>query len=289
MSRRALGRGLDALFAGPATLETEVVSIDISRLDPSSSQPRRVFNEKTLDELARSIKEKGILQPLVVRRSGERFEIIAGERRWRAAQRAGLHTVTCVIKDVPDDAVLELSLIENIQRDELNPIEEASAYRRLIEQLRLTQEEVARRVGRDRSSVANSLRLLRLAPGVQKLVEEEKLSMGHARALLAAGSPERQTALADAIVSRGLSVRETERLIREAANPKNRGGKAAKASKRNKDEANILAAESKLSRKLGAPVRIRISGGKGVIEIRFSSSDDLTRIFDTLARIPTTR
>src|SRR5207247_7416813 len=177
-----------------------------------SVQPRGVFREDKLDELALSIRHNGIIQPLVVRRNGERFQLIAGERRWRAAQKAGLHRVPCIVKEVPEENVLELSLIENIQREELNPIEEANAYKSLLEKRDLTQEEVAQRVGKDRSSITNALRLLKLPLEVQKLVEEDKLSMGHARALLSVDSLEQQLTLAREITSRTLSVRETERL-----------------------------------------------------------------------------
>ncbi|HLG13970.1 MAG TPA: ParB/RepB/Spo0J family partition protein [Blastocatellia bacterium] len=290
MSRRALGRGLDALFTKTAVREADVVDVDIDLIDRSAYQPRQVFKEKAIEELASSIKANGILQPIIVRRVGDRFQIIAGERRWRAAQRAGLQRITCVIRDAPDQNLLELSLIENIQREELNPIEEAAAYRRLVDELSVTQEEVARRVGKDRSSVTNSLRLLRLPREVQRLVEDEKLSMGHARALLAIGPADRQKSLAAVIVARSLSVRETETLIKRAQSAPSTGSQARKAPRRaESDSANILAAESKLSRKLAAPVRIKLSQGKGVIEIKFSSTDDLTRIYDLLARIPPAR
>jgi ParB family chromosome partitioning protein len=232
--------------------------------------------------LALSIRNNGIIQPLVVRRTGDRFQIVAGERRWRAAQKAGLHKVPCIVKDVSQDDVWELSLIENIQREELNPIEEANAYKSLLESRELTQEEVAHRVGKERSSITNALRLLKLPPEVQKLVEEDKLSMGHARALLSVDSVEQQLILAAEITTRELSVRETEQMVK-------RGRAAAAGSARKKsgvtnntETANVLAAEAKLSRKLGAPVKIRFARTGGVVEIRFSSNDDLARLFDTL-------
>src|SRR5882762_4992443 len=216
MSRKALGRGLNALFTQGSTLTHDLLELDIDRIDPAEGQPRNVFKENALEELAQSIRHNGIIQPLVVRRSGDRFQIIAGERRWRAAQRAGLHTVPCIVKELSDEHTLELSLIENIQREELNPIEEANAYRRLLERGDLTQEDVSQRVGKTRSSITNALRLLKLPVEIQKLVEEEKLSMGHARALLAIDSEEQQISIAHEIVTKTLSVRETEQIVKRA-------------------------------------------------------------------------
>ena len=284
MSRKALGRGLDALFAQATSVESDLMELDIDRLDPSSEQPRSVFKEKKLDELAQSIKHNGIIQPLVVRRKGDRFEIIAGERRWRAAQRAGLHKIPCVVKDVSSENVLEISLIENIQREELNPIEEANAFKRLLEMRDLTQEEVARRVGKDRSSITNALRLLKLPVELQRLVEEEKMSMGHARALLSIDSPEDQIALARQITSKTLSVRETEQLVKRSHGAPSRTEKNKQQIVEGADRANILAAEAKLSKKLGAPVKIRLAKSGGVIEIKFSSNNDLARVFDAIVQ-----
>jgi len=279
MSRKALGRGLNALFTQTSPLEHDLMDVDIDRIDPAEEQPRGVFKEDKLEELALSIRHNGIIQPLVVRRTGERFQLIAGERRWRAAQKAGLHRVPCIVKEVSQDNVLELSLIENIQREELNPIEEANAYKNLLEKRDLTQEEVAQRVGKDRSSITNSLRLLKLPIEVQKLVEEDKLSMGHARALLSVDSAERQILFAKEITARALSVRETEQLVKRAARDSTR---TKPGVSNNTEAANILAAEGKLSKKLGAPVKIRPARIGGVVEIKFSSSEDLARLFDTL-------
>ncbi|HXI94344.1 MAG TPA: ParB/RepB/Spo0J family partition protein [Blastocatellia bacterium] len=282
MSRKALGRGLNALFTQGSALDHDLMDLDIDRIDPASVQPRGVFREDKLDELALSIRHNGIIQPLVVRRNGERFQLIAGERRWRAAQKAGLHRVPCIVKEVPEENVLELSLIENIQREELNPIEEANAYKSLLEKRDLTQEEVAQRVGKDRSSITNALRLLKLPLEVQKLVEEEKLSMGHARALLSVDSVEHQLTLAREITNRTLSVRETERLVKKAQGTSSRTARTSSSVSNNTEAANVLAAEAKLSRKLGAPVKIRLARTGGVVEIKFSSSDDLARLFDIL-------
>jgi len=280
MSRKALGRGLDALFSQSSNAEQDLMDLDIDRLDPSDVQPRSVFKQQKLDELAQSIRHTGIIQPLVVRRQADRFQIIAGERRWRAAQIAGLHRVPCVVKAIADEEVLELSLIENIQREELNPIEEAKAFKKLLEGRHLTQDEMARRVGRDRTSITNALRLLRLPEEIQRLVEENELSMGHARSLLAIDSAEHQVKLAGEITSKALSVRETERLVKKTGT--SAAHKKGKNNSRPADSANILAAESKLSKRLGAPVKIRSNAAGGVIEIKFSSNEDLSRLFDAL-------
>lgn len=282
MSRKALGRGLNALFTQGSTLDHDLMELDIDRIDPAEGQPRSFFKESALEELAQSIRHNGIIQPLVVRRRGDRFQIIAGERRWRAAQKAGLHTVPCIVKEVSDDNTLEISLIENIQREELNPIEEANAYKKLLDRGELTQEEVSQRVGKTRSSITNALRLLKLPVEIQKLVEDEKLSMGHARALLSLDSVEQQIAIAREIVTKSLSVRDTEQIVK-----KNQAAGHAPIQKtlkvsNNTEAPNILAAETKLSKRLGSPVRIKLSRNGGVVEIRFSSSDDLSRLFDTL-------
>lgn len=282
MSRKALGRGLNALFTQTSPLEHDLLDLDIDRIDPADAQPRGVFKEDKLEELALSIRHNGIIQPLVVRRTGERFQIIAGERRWRAAQKAGLHKVPCIVKEVSQDSVWELSLIENIQREELNPIEEANAYKNLLEGRDLTQEEVAQRVGKDRSSITNALRLLKLPLEVQKLVEEDRLSMGHARALLSVDSVEQQVTLAKEITARALSVRETEQLVKRAHGASPGPARAKTGVSNNTEAANVLAAEAKLSKKLGAPVKIKLARAGGVVEIKFSSSDDLARLFDTL-------
>ena|ERR1044072_8333785 len=283
MSRKALGRGLSALFTQMNPLETDLMELDIDQLEPTEVQPRKLFNETKLNELAESIKTNGVIQPIVARRSGERFQIIAGERRWRAAQLAGLRKVPCIIKDIAEENVLEISLIENIQREDLNPIEEANAYKNLLESLEVTQEEVARRVGKDRSSITNTLRLLRLPIEVQKLVEEDKLSMGHARALLSLDSSESQKLLAFEIISRTLSVRETEKLVKKKQDVVGSDTTRETAISENQGEdANIIAAEMKLSKRLAAPVKIKLSKEGGTIEVKFSSNEDLSRLFDLL-------
>jgi ParB family chromosome partitioning protein len=280
MSKKALGRGLSALFPQAGSLDQDLVHLGIDQIRPAEAQPRKHFDESKLKELAQSIKANGLIQPLVVRRSGDGFQLIAGERRWRAAQLAGIHKVPCVIKDASDDSVLELSLIENLQREDLNPIEEAAAYNSLVETLGMTQDQVAQRIGKDRSTVANSLRLLRLPPEVQTLVQHEKISMGHARALLALASAERQVRLANEIVARALSVRQAEALTSKST--RDSSSASTRKPRLAGEKANILAAETKLRKRLGAPVNIKLAKEGGVIEIKFSSMDDLTRLFDQL-------
>ena len=216
MTRRALGRGLSALLSDkPATTSEEMIEIDLDLIEPSNFQPRTNFDEERLEQLAQSIRANGIIQPLLVRKtSAGKYQLVAGERRWRASQRAGLQRVPCVVREIPEDKMLELALIENIQRQELNAIEEAHAYKRLIESLGLTQEMVAQRVGRDRTFITNYLRLLRLPEDIQGLVEAEKLSMGHARALLGVDEHDIKRKLAKEIFDKGLSVRQTERTMK---------------------------------------------------------------------------
>lgn len=263
-----------------ATANEEMQEIDIDLIEPNSLQPRTNFDDRRLEELAQSIRSNGIIQPLLVRRLGPgKFQLVAGERRWRAAQRAGLQRVPAVIRDIPEDKMLELALIENIQRQELNAIEEAHAYKRLIETLNLTQEMVAQRVGRDRSYITNYLRLLRLPEDVQRFVEEEKLSMGHARALLGIDDPDLQRRLARNVMEQGLSVRETERAIKRIIS----GTSPAAATPRS-DDANVRAAEAKLRRRLGTQVRIITSptGTGGKIEIEYYADSDLQRLYELI-------
>ncbi|MDQ3651256.1 MAG: ParB/RepB/Spo0J family partition protein [Acidobacteriota bacterium] len=284
MTRKALGRGLSALLSETAvTANDDMLEIDINLIDPNSFQPRTRFDEARLEELAQSIRSNGIIQPLVVRRMGAgRYQLIAGERRWRAAQRADLLRVPVVIRDVPDDKILELALIENIQRQELNAIEEALAYKRLIETLNLTQEMVAQRVGRDRTFITNYLRLLRLPEDVQRLLEEEKLSMGHARALLGVDDVETQRELAKNIIKQKLSVRETERAIKRIINGGNILTPIQIAPKR--EDPNLRSAETKLRRRLGTQVRLLPSqtGTGGKIEIEYYSETDLHRLYQII-------
>src|ERR1044071_2626839 len=221
MNRKPLGRGLSALIStAPSPQDHEELrEIEIDLIRPGEQQPRNTFDEAKLQELAQSIRATGIIQPLLVRRRGGLFELVAGERRWRAAQLAGLTRVPAIIREIPDENLLELALIENIQRQELNAVEEANAYRRLIETMGLTQEEVAQRVGRDRTFITNYLRILKLPNEIQSLLEQEKLTFGHARALLGIGDPQMQRRLAQRIHKNNWSVRETENRIRSLNTP----------------------------------------------------------------------
>jgi ParB family transcriptional regulator, chromosome partitioning protein len=283
MTRRVLGRGLSALLSESTTETNEdFLEIDLDLIEPSSAQPRTHFDESRLEDLAQSIRSNGIVQPILVRRRGARYQLIAGERRWRAAQRAGLQRIPAVVREIPDDKLLELALIENIQRQELNAIEEAHAYKRLIETLGLTQETVAQRVGRDRSFVTNYLRLLRLPEDLQRLVEEEKLTMGHARALLGVDDQEIQRKVAKNIIENSLSVRETERVIKRIIGGASPTVAVLQPIKR--DDANVRSAEMKLRRHFGTQVRLVPSqkGPGGKIEIEYYSDTDLDRLYQLL-------
>jgi ParB family chromosome partitioning protein len=276
--RPALGRGLSALIpdtpAVPAAADRSL-DVDSDLLRPNKFQPRTHIDDERIDELARSIRANGIIQPIVVRKVEQGYEIIAGERRWRAAQRAGLLKVPVVVRDIPEDRLLAVALIENIQREDLNPIEEAVAYRRLADEFSLTQEQIADAVGKDRSSIANYVRLLRLPPEVRANVASNALSMGHARALLAIADEAAQLRLAREIVSRSLSVRETEALVKKATSPE--------TVKREKSvDVHTRAAEDKLRMALGTRVQINRRGKGGRIEIEFVNEDELQRLYEKL-------
>ncbi len=280
--RPALGKGLSALIPDVPPPVVGSVDVDIHLLSPSSFQPRGQMDDARLDDLARSIASNGVIQPIVVRRTGERFQIIAGERRWRAAQKAGLMRVPIVVRDVApgkEQSLLEMALIENIQRENLNPIDEAQAYRRLCAEFQLTQDQVATAVGKDRATVANMLRLLKLPAEVQAEVAAGRLAMGHARALLALPDEADQRRLAREVIARSLSVRETESLARKAAET---GTKPAAETEPVKADVHTRAAEERLRLLFGTRVRIVRHGTKGRIEIDFGSEDELIRIFDQL-------
>jgi ParB family chromosome partitioning protein len=282
--RPALGKGLSALIPdAPEQDVSRALDVEIDRLAPNPHQPRLQMDDARLDELARSIAANGIIQPIIVRRVGDDYHIIAGERRWRAAQRAGLTHVPIVVKDVAAESagkVLEMALVENLQRDDLNPIEEGLAYRRLAEEFHLTQDAIAGAVGKDRSTVANMLRLLRLPQEVQDEVSSGRLSMGHARALLALDGDAAQREIGREILARGLSVRETEVVVKKALEPS--GGAPAKPAEPPAVDVHTREAEEKLRLQLGTRVRIVRRGKKGRIEIDFSSEDELIRLYDVL-------
>jgi len=278
--RPALGRGLSALIpdtpapAAPAQAE-RTLDVDSDLLRPNKFQPRTQMDDERIDDLARSIRANGIIQPILVRKVEQGYEIIAGERRWRAAQRAGLHRVPVVVRDIPEDRLLAVALIENIQREDLNPIEEAHAYRRLADEFHLTQEQIADAVGKDRSSIANIVRLLRLPQEVRGNVASNALSMGHARAILALADEAAQLRLARDVIARSLSVRETEALVKKAAAPEEK-----KPEK--KIDVHTRAAEDKLRMSLGTRVRINRKGKGGRIEIEFVNEDELHRLYERL-------
>lgn len=281
--RPALGKGLSALIPDAPELKLAPTEIDIDRLSPSEFQPRGHLDEARLDDLARSIKSNGVIQPIIVRRVGDGFQIIAGERRWRAAQHAGLLRVPIVIRDVApgqEQSLLEMALIENIQRENLNPIDEALAYRRLADEFHLTQEATAAAVGKDRASVANYLRLLKLPEEVRSEVASGTLSMGHARALLTLEDESEQRRMARDVIARGLSVRETEGMVRKAAEV--RKPKTAEPAPPTPVDVHTRDAEDKLRLALGTRVRIVRKGEGGVIEIAFVSEDELIRLFEQL-------
>jgi ParB family chromosome partitioning protein len=286
MKRKALGKGLSSLIPAsiarvpaealsPTALRPAELRLEVSKIRPNPKQPRQSFDEAGLDELARSMRTQGLLQPVVVRPLPDgQFELVAGERRWRAAQRAGIHKIPAVVRDVPDEQLLELALIENVQREELNAIEEAEAYRILIDDLQLTQNEVAERVGKQRTTVANALRLLNLPEAVKNMVRSRLISMGHARALLALEDAKTIEALAQRIVADGLSVRDVESRAKRPAGTKPRPGRPTQAV-----DPNVAAAETALQRVLGTKVRIGGNGKVGRVEIHYHSAEELERIY----------
>lgn len=277
--KQALGRGLSALLPGKEEVPrgTPAREVEIDRLLPSRFQPRREFAAEGLAELASSIREQGIIQPIVVVSRGEKFEIVVGERRWRAAAQAGLARVPIVVREKRSDKeLLEIALVENLQREDLNPLEAAAAYARLKEEFHLTQEEVARRVGKDRATVANSLRLLKLPASVREKILRGELSAGHARALAALSSADDQERLAEEILRRALSVRQTEKRVAALA-------AAPKLRREHRRDPFTRDAEEKLSRRLGARVRIVRRRRGGRIEVQFGSEEQLIGLFERLS------
>lgn len=285
MARQPLGRGLSALLGDSPEAATKeeihVNEVDIDLIEPNPEQPRTRFVESALEELATSIKSNGIVQPIVVRRHKDKYQIVAGERRWRAAQKAGLRRVPVTLKEISDEKLLEVALIENIQRQELNIVEEARAYRKLLDTILFTQEELSERVGKDRSMISTALRLLKLPEPVLDMIENEKLTPGHARTLLVSNDGERQLEVAKAIVDFNLTVREAERMIKKKDLPKsvNADNKEVTAK-----DPNVRSAETKLMRVLGTNVKITPSKkeGEGKIEIEYYSSTDLDRLYERL-------
>jgi ParB family transcriptional regulator, chromosome partitioning protein len=303
MPRNALGRGLSALIREPETQQPALqqpvavaggaaaavapalapsdilLQVDIDLIDPSPFQPRTRFREEALEELARSIRVSGIVQPLVVRRIGQRFQLIAGERRWRAAQRSALSRVPAVVRDVRDEMALEMTLVENLQREDLNPVEQARAFQRLTDEFNLTQEEVAERTGKDRATIANSVRLLRLEEPILDLLEEGRLTAGHARALLSIPEPKARLDLARRIARGGMTVRQVERLAA-------RSGKVKANSPVASLDPNTKWAIEELQRKFGTKIVMHPlrPGRPGTLAFEYYDASDLTRLYQHLMR-----
>ncbi|MGA6827625.1 ParB/RepB/Spo0J family partition protein [Nitrospira sp. NS4] len=281
MEKKALGRGLDALLPTgkqsiSQSLGNDVQYLRVDAIVPNRYQPRQIFHPTELAELAASIKESGLLQPILVRRKGDGiYELISGERRWRATKEAGLETIQAVVRNCTDQEAILFALVENIQREDLNPMETARAYARMMNEFGLTQDGIAQKVGRDRSSVANSLRLLNLHPDVQQLVEAGTLSAGHAKALLGITQPENQSKFAMIVAGKGLSVRETEKLVETSPSEKRR----RKASLPNSDWSDV---EARLQKRLGTRVTIAPSGKGGKIIIQYFSAPELDGIIEQL-------
>jgi ParB family chromosome partitioning protein len=285
--RRALGKGLSALLPTRPTPQPpgevlhsgeEVAQLPIDSIQPNPLQPRRLFQQERMEELAQSIRANGIIQPLVVRRHAEHYQLVAGERRWRAAKMAGVAVVPAVIQEIADDRLLEITLIENIQREDLNPIETAQAFDRLCRELQLNHEEIGRRTGKDRSTIANLIRLLQLPPDLQQLIAERRLSAGHARCLLALPTAELQREVAEKSVAQGWSVRQVERLTQRIMEDRK-----PKAVDEVQPDPNVKAAIQELERVLGTKVRIvEKARQKGRIEIEYYSPEDLDRIYSTI-------
>ena len=300
VKRNGLGKGLDSLIPNKAekTVKAEKkpeekkeerksesgeILVKINQVEPNREQPRKEFDEDSLMELADSIKQFGILQPLLVQKKKDYYEIIAGERRWRAAKIAGIKEVPIIVKEYTNQEIVEISLIENIQRENLNPIEEAMAYKRLLEEFSLKQDEVAERVSKSRTAVTNSMRLLKLSPRVQQMIVDDMISTGHARALLAIDDQEQQYQLANRIFDEKLSVRETEKLVKALKNPK-------KEKKNQKIEHTFVYdnIEEQMKNIIGTKVSVNPkANGKGKIEIEYYSEEELERIYDLIMTIRT--
>jgi ParB family chromosome partitioning protein len=293
--KRGLGRGLDSLFGDIDTdeeeqkpadvkIETKEVvvnepkEIDIGLIDRNPEQPRKIFDEDALGELASSIKVHGVIQPIIVKENAGRYVIIAGERRWRASRLAGLKTVPCIIKNYTKQEISEIAIIENLQREDLNPIESARAIKNLINEYSLTQDEVADKIGKSRPAVANTLRLLSLPEQIISLVETNKLSAGHARALLAVENITKQKELAVEVIEKGLSVRDTENIIKNLNKPKTAQSQPVQVEK----SLELKDFENKIKRVFSTSVQIKGNDNKGKIVIDYYSKDDLNRIYDIL-------
>lgn len=280
MSKRGLGRGLEALIPVLDKHEENVQEIDIKKIVANDKQPRKDFDESKLDELAASMKQHGVLQPVILRKKGSVYELVAGERRWRAAAKAGIERIPAIVKELSDAEVMEIALIENLQREDLNPMEEAMAYKSLMNDFGLTQEELSKRVGKSRSQIANTVRLLNLDKEIQDLVTDDKLTAGHARALLSIQDKSMRIKLAKRICEEDLSVRQTEQIVKKISKEK------SKMANEKPKEINpvIIDITEKLQRALGTRVKIKGDEKRGKIEIEFYSGDELERILEAIVK-----
>lgn len=289
MQKRGLGKGLQALLPeaeAESGREEGVREIEVALVKPNPFQPRKAFDGEKLEELAESIREHGVVQPIVVRVKGEGYEIVAGERRWRASRLAGLKAIPAVVREFSETQVMEIALIENLQREDLNPLEEAEGYQRLMDEFRHTQDVLAHRLGKSRSHVANMLRLLKLPPRVRKYLQDGQLSIGHARALIGVENPE---PLADAIVRKSLSVRQTEALVKGADDKKARASQKRKPKNYVPRDVDVMALEERMTALLGLKVAIDGEGTEGVLRIEYKSLDQLDDLIERLTQLPVTK
>lgn len=287
-AKRGLGRGLGALISSPAVMEAaqhgpvpfmagrSIIHLDVNKLSPNPRQPRKLFDQDKLEELSNSIKQQGVNSPVLVRRRGDTFEIIAGERRWRAAKKAGLNTIPVIIKDYSDEQSLEIAIVENLQREDLNPIEEALAYKALADEFKLTHEQIAQKVSKDRSTVTNSLRLLDLPADIVDSISSGEIAPGHARPLLGVKDGERQIEIWKETVKNGLSVRDVESLLDIISTHK----KKTKVRRQKETNPVIRDVEDKLSEKLGTKVEVHGTPQKGKVIVHYYSQEDLERIME---------
>lgn len=276
MNKRGLGKGLEALIPTEVKSSENVREIDVKEIKANDNQPRKRFSQESLDELAQSMKEHGVLQPLILRKKKDFYEIVAGERRWRAAVKAGINKIPAVVREISDAEAMEIALIENLQREDLNPLEEAIAYKRLMEEFKMTQVELSKRVGKSRSQIANTVRLLNLDEAILEMISDNKLTAGHGRALLSVEDKKEQIQLANKIIEGDLSVRQVEEMTKKKA--------VEKQNKREAREINPVFVEitERLQRALGTKVRVKGSEKRGKIEVEFYSEDELERLLEIL-------
>lgn len=280
MKKRVLGKGLDALLPSESTGQKDLTTLPVDKIRPNHSQPRKHFDEQSIDELAQSIKESGLIQPLLVRKKEGHYEIVAGERRWRASQKAGLRMVPVIIREVTDRESIEIGLIENLQRENLNPIEEAQGYEKLINDFKLTHEEISKRISKNRSTITNQLRLLRLSDKVKKSLIEGGISGGHARALLGLETAQEMDEVLKTVINRKLSVRQTEKLVKDIASGENRAKR--KSKKTDEEDHYISQIAEDLKKTLGTKVNIQSRGKRGKIEIEYYSPEEFERLIGIL-------